>query len=119
MSEREKERDRNRERYRENEERDRIAGTENKVRTKRRSVFGFVACILINRVDIAARNFVLPRDDNTPVPKVTTTAKTVRQIELSLFRMPIVTTVVVVSPLPENLSSALFLGMVSKHSLRK
>lgn len=68
---------------RKREERDRIARTENKARAKRRSVFGFVACILINRVDIAARNFVLPRDDDTSVPKVTIVAKTVRSAKLN------------------------------------
>lgn len=46
-------------------------------------LFGSDACILISRVDIAARNFVLPRDDDTPVPKVTTAAKTVRLVKLN------------------------------------
>lgn len=63
--------------------RDRIAETKNKARTKRRSVFGFVACILINRIDIAARNLVLPRDDDTPVPEVTIVAKTARPAKLN------------------------------------
>lgn len=71
---------------------------ERKIRHGQNGGASSVACILINCIDIAARNLVLLRDDDTPVLKVTIVEKTVRQIELSLFRMPIVRTIVVVLP---------------------